>query len=77
MCCSMAASLPSNTRCRLELGHGFGPDGEHRVLHLEARSVYAVFSASHGVKVGFHFLDPSEQDLATIDRLVGVPMRVR
>jgi hypothetical protein len=69
LCAAAAVAVPSNSKCTIVLQLP-QPQGAAQRLELPARVVYSVFSTTHGVKIGLHFLSPSAHAQAALNRYV-------
>jgi hypothetical protein len=60
-----AFAFPSNSLCEVEFLLPL-PGGGRFAARLRCRVVYAVLSAEHGVKVGLHFIEPTQEALIAL-----------
>lgn len=69
LCAAATVAVASNSGCTIVLRLP-QPQGATQSLELPARVVYSVFSTTHGVKIGLHFLSPSAHAQAALNRYV-------
>ena len=69
LCAAAAVAVTSNSKCTIVLRLP-QPQGPPQSMELPARVVYSVFSTTHDVKIGLHFLSPPAHAQAALNRYV-------